>query len=129
MNIRNGILISSLTLLGITSSNCDAVKERVLACNMNALSREQRARQVGTTAKLIAVAKRTETKDAYILTVDRARVSPAELAEWVANETRCCPAVDFQLDLPASGPLTVRLGGGPEVKAFLASELNLIERK
>lgn len=103
----------------------DPTNERVLACNMNALSAEQRARHADVTKRLLEAATRTEAIDAYIFRVDRQWISVAELAEWVADESRCCPAVDFQVELPAFGPLTLRLGGGADVKAFMAAELHL----
>lgn len=79
---------------------------RILACNMNALATEQRARHVAVTKRLLAQAARKELADGYAFTIDCARVSVAELAEWVADESRCCPAVDFHVELPAFGPLT-----------------------
>ena len=55
-------------------------------------------------------------------------ISVPELAEWVADESRCCPAVDFHIELPAFGPLTLRLDGGKDVKKFIATELGLERR-
>jgi hypothetical protein len=60
-----------------------------------------------------------------VFTIDRAHMSVAELAEWVADESRCCPAVDFHVELPAFGALTLRMDGGPDVKQFIAAELGL----
>jgi hypothetical protein len=77
------------------------------------------------TEHLLEIAKRTDFKDGYLFAVDRDKMSVPDLAEWVANEARCCPAVDFHLELPASGPLTLRLDGGADVKAFLADEMGL----
>lgn len=101
---------------------------RILACNMDALAREQRSRHEAVTRRLLEHASREELTDGYRFTVDRARVSVAELAEWVADESRCCPAVDFHVELPAFGPLTLRLDGGPDVKAFITAELGLDRR-
>ncbi|MEK6372233.1 MAG: hypothetical protein AABO58_06010 [Acidobacteriota bacterium] len=98
---------------------------RILACNMNALTKEQRARHVAVSKLLLAHASRKELADGYAFTIDRARVSVAELAEWVADESRCCPAVDFHVELPAFGPLTLRLDGGADVKELIAAELGL----
>jgi hypothetical protein len=61
------------------------------------------------TRRLLQHAMRTELGDGYRFTIDRAHLSVAELAEWVADESRCCPAVDFHVELPAFGPLTLRL--------------------
>lgn len=63
--------------------------------------------------------------DGYVFTIDRGDISVAELAEWVADESRWCPAVDFHVDLPAFGPLSLRLDGGADVKEFMAAELRI----
>jgi len=119
------ILLSSLALLTIAVGAAETAGGRVLACNMKALTSEQRTQHLALSVRLLKVAKRTELKDGYLFTVDREKVSVAELAEWVANESRCCPAVDYHLELPASGPLTLRLDGGVDVKEFLAAEMGL----
>jgi hypothetical protein len=102
--------------------------QRVLACNMNALTKEQRTRHEAMTARLLRHAVREDLDDGYRFTVERTDLSVAELAEWVADESRCCPAVDFHVELPAFGPLTLRIDGGPDVKAFMAAELGLERR-
>ncbi len=120
------IVLSSLALTGIAVTIVEVAKpQRFLACNLNALTKEQRARHVVMTLRLLGHAQRRELPDGYVFTIDRERVSPAELAEWVADESRCCPSVDFHLELPASGPLTLRLDGGADVKKFIAAELRL----
>lgn len=99
--------------------------QRILACNMNALTSEQRTRHEAVTKRLLQQATREDLADGYVFTVDPAQISVAELAEWVADESRCCPAVDFHVELPAFGSLTLRLDGGADVKAFMAAELGL----
>lgn len=99
--------------------------DRTLACNLGALTPAQRTRHTAMTLRLLQSAKRDELEDGYRFSVGREIVSIAELAEWVADEACCCPALDFHLDLPASGPLTLRLDGGAGVKAFLAAALRL----
>jgi hypothetical protein len=117
---------SSLVLLGITSAPGAVPKpRRILACNMNALTKEQRARHEAVTRRLLQHATRKDLADGYVFTIDRAHISVAELAEWVADESRCCPAVDFHVQLPAFGALTLRLDGGADVKEFIAAELGL----
>jgi hypothetical protein len=98
---------------------------RILACDMNALTKEQRTRHEAVTRRLLAQATRKELADGHVFTIDRADLSVAELAEWVADESRCCPAVDFHVELPAFGPLTLRMDGGADVKEFVAAELGL----
>lgn len=120
------IALSSLALLGITTAAAEVQKpQRILACNMNALTKEQRTRHEAMTKRLLQHATRKDLAEGYLFTIDRAHVSVAELAEWVADESRCCPAVDFHLELPAFGPLTLRMDGGADVKQFIAAELGL----
>ncbi|MFL6244484.1 MAG: hypothetical protein ACJ74H_00540 [Thermoanaerobaculia bacterium] len=120
------VALSSLALLGVTAGAADVEKpQRILACNMNALTREQRARHEVVTRRLLQHATRKDFADGYLFTLDRAHISVADLAEWVADESRCCPAVDFHVELPAFGALTLRLDGGADVKEFIAAELGL----
>jgi hypothetical protein len=120
------VTLVSLALLGITAAVAEVSKpQRILACNMNALTKEQRTKHVAVTKRLLQHATRKELDDGYHFTIDRAHTSVAELAEWVANESRCCPALDFHVGLPAFGPLTLRVDGGADVKKFIAAELGL----
>jgi arsenate reductase len=98
---------------------------RPLVCDMSAFTPEQRARHLAATRVLVTKATRTELDDGYAFTIDRNELSPAELGEWVADEWRCCPALDFHVELPAVGPLTLRIAGGANVKPFIAAELAL----
>jgi len=66
---------------------------------------------------------RKDLGDDYLFTIDRADISVAELAEWVADESRCCRAIDFHIGLPAFGPFAVHVDGGTDVKKFIAAEL------
>jgi hypothetical protein len=123
------IALSSLALVGVAAHASQAEKPpRTLACNLQALTKEQRARHEEVTKRLLQHARRTELSDGYRFTIDRRHISVAELAEWVADESRCCPAVDFHLQLPAFGPLSLRLDGGANVKQFIAAELGLERR-
>jgi hypothetical protein len=120
------LAMTSLALLGITAGAVEVQQpQRILACNMNALTKEQRARHEAMTKHLLEHATRKELADGYAFTIDRVRITVAELAEWVADESRCCPAVDFHVELPAFGPLGLRLDGGTDVKKFIAAELGL----
>jgi hypothetical protein len=126
MRFTKLIALSSLALFGITATFAEGTKrERVLACNMNALTKEQRIAHTALTKVLLQHSTRKELHDGYEFTVDADHVSVTQLAGWVADESRCCPSVDFHLELPASGPLTLRLDGGIEVKEFIAAELGL----
>ena len=120
------VALSSLAFFGVTGAAGGVEKpQRILACDMNALTKEQRTRHEGVTRRLLQHAIRNDLADGYVFTIDRTHISVAELAEWVADESRCCPAVDFHVELPAFGPLTLRVDGGADVKEFIAAELGL----
>ena len=124
MRLLKLIALSSLAVLGITAVAAEVQKpQRILACNMSALSKEQRARHEAVTMRLLQYARREDLEDGYLFTIDRSHISVAELAQWVADESRCCPAVDFHVELPAFGSLTLRMDGGADVKQFIAAEL------
>lgn len=89
-----------------------------IACNMNALTHEERRRYGQLIRKLQAArVGTTELPDGYELTLDLKALSAAELAEWIALESRCCPFLDFGIAL--------RLTGGEGVKEFLRHEFAL----
>jgi hypothetical protein len=51
-----------------------------------------------------------------------------EVAEWVDLEARCCPFLDFGIDVSGRGrTVRLRLTDGKGVKSFLKTELGLLE--
>lgn len=104
-----------------------------LACDLSALTEAERVRHRALAGKLIAaLVRHVELSNGYAFVLDFSRL-PAdaqgrpfcvvEAAEWVDLEARCCPFLDFGIDLrPREGRATLRLTGGAGVKAFIASE-------
>jgi len=93
-------------------------------CNTKALNPNERARHKLLTDRLVA--QRTqiiETDKGYEFQYSPSTVSLAELAEWVAAESKCCPFFGFHIDLENEGKLLcLRLTGEEGVKAFLRAE-------
>ena len=95
----------------------------VLACRLDALDPEERARRAELAETVTGrFAEVRETADGYAarLAVD------AELArdalEWILLERRCCPFLRLELGFESERDvLWLRFGGGPGVKAFLAA--------
>ncbi len=53
-------------------------------------------------------------------------VSLAELAEWVSDESKCCPFFGFHLDLENEGTLLcLRLTGKKGIKEFVQAEFRV----
>ncbi len=96
-------------------------------CNTKALTPEERARHKQLTEKLIAERKEiVETPKGYEFQFSPKNVSLAELADWVAAESKCCPFFDFHIDLEREGKLVcLRLTGEEGIKAFIRAELGV----
>jgi hypothetical protein len=93
-------------------------------CNIKALTPVERAHHKQLTEKLLAARKETvETEKGYELQFSPSNVSLAELSDWVAAESKCCPFFDFHIDLEREGSLLcLRLTGEEGVKAFIRAE-------
>ena|SRR5438105_3259531 len=94
-----------------------------IACNLGVLSAEERKEHDALSRKIFdSVLARKETAHGYAFTLDRSSISLTELALWIAMEERCCSFFDFRFDLKA-GALTLKLGGGPGVREFMAERV------
>jgi hypothetical protein len=67
-----------------------------------------------------------ETETSYEFQFNPSVISIAELADWVAAESKCCPFFDFHIDLKREGTLVcLRLAGDEGVKQFILGEFQL----
>jgi hypothetical protein len=96
-------------------------------CNIKALNPTERAHYKQLTDKLIAVRKEiVEMEKGYEFQYSPSDVSLAELSDWVAAESKCCPFFDFHIDLEHEGSLLcLRLSGEKGIKPFIVVELQL----
>ena len=96
-------------------------------CNTKALNPTERARHKQLSEKLAAERKEiVETEKGYEFQFSPSDISLAELAEWVAAESKCCPFFDFHIDLERGGHLLcLRLTGEEGIKAFIRAEFKL----
>ena len=96
-------------------------------CNVKALTPEERARHKQLGDKLAAERRKiAETAKGYEFQFSPKTVTLAELAEWVAAESKCCPFFDFHIDLEEEGGLLcLRLTGEEGIKAFIRAEFHL----
>lgn len=93
-------------------------------CNTKALTAEERAHHKQLGDKLMAARKATvETGNGYEFQFGREDATLAELADWVVNESKCCPFFDFHIDLENEGKLIcLRLTGEEGIKQFIRAE-------
>jgi len=125
---------SGATALPTQGSSTTASGEKQVAttqskfyCNTKALTPDERARHKQLSEKLAAVRKEiVETEKGYEFQFSPADISLAELAQWVAAESRCCPFFDFHIDLEREGKLLcLRLTGEEGIKAFIRAEFRV----
>jgi hypothetical protein len=96
-------------------------------CNISALTPAERAHHTLLSAKLLGARKQiVETPKGYEFQFSPSDVTLAELADWVANEAKCCPFFDFHIDLENQGTLLcLRLTGEEGIKPFIRSEFHI----
>ncbi|HEY7113266.1 MAG TPA: hypothetical protein VIA45_10080 [Thermoanaerobaculia bacterium] len=104
----------------------DARTPLSFVCRLDALSPAERVRHAELTARLVDSARRIDgLENGWALSFDGGPEA-GWLIEWMARERRCCPFLDFDIDLGEPGePAVVRLTGAPGVRDFLAAELGL----
>ena len=99
-----------------------------VACDMSALSAEQRGRQRELIERLRTDAREVrELEDGYAFAHSPDRDVLLALAEFVANERLCCPFFEFGLTVGRDGgPAWLRITGeGEEAKRVLAAEVGV----
>jgi hypothetical protein len=93
----------------------------------SALDPAERAHHKQLTDKLIAVREGyVESAKGYEFQYRPADVSVAELADWAVAEGKCCPFLDFHLDLEDRGRrLCLRLTGEAGIKSLIRIEFQV----
>lgn len=96
-----------------------------LACKL--VGKDFAERKAQLSQGLFSYAEETvELPDAYAFRFPSQSPWPEKAIEFIQEERRCCPFFSFELRFePDGGPLWLRIGGSPEVKQFLLSELGV----
>jgi hypothetical protein len=105
----------------MTNDGCCG-SESPIACDLGAISAADRPRydELRKMLAASAIGKR-ELSDGVAVRISTERMALAQLAEWISFERKCCPFLDFRIDVaPESGPVWVSLTGRAGVKEFLA---------
>lgn len=97
-----------------------------LVCILDAIPPEERSAHFALAKELfqhLATAQK-DLQDGYAVYFPS--TSFEQLATFVNNERRCCPAIRFELDVrPAGGPIVLRMTGPEGARDFLKAELPL----
>jgi hypothetical protein len=96
-------------------------------CNIKALTPEERAHHKQLSEKLMAARQEiVEMEKGYEFQFSPKDVTLAELADWVVDESKCCPFFDFHIDLEKEGKLIcLRLTGEEGIKQFIRAEFEV----
>jgi hypothetical protein len=127
------VLLTAALAAPSVASRADAS----LACNVRALAPRERERHHLIAEKLAStVTRHRELANGYEFALDLSKAPPdaagapfcaAEIGEWIELESRCCPFLDFGLDVHGRDrTVTLRLTGPEGVKAFLEEEIPLL---
>jgi thiol-disulfide isomerase/thioredoxin len=116
---------SALVLLAVALSPAlaRAGDSSRIVCNLGAFTKAERARHIQLIAMLKdKVAQMREVERGYAFRYSADLVQP--LAEWITLETKCCPFLDFELELEPQpgGAAWLRLLGDDEVKEFIRTD-------
>jgi type IV pilus biogenesis protein CpaD/CtpE len=101
--------------------------ESPIACNMGALSDEQRKRILVLVKQFRAAGQEVrELPDGYALRLPAESAMIKDVAEWITLERLCCPFFHFETEVEQEGgAMWVRLTGREGVKGFTKLELGL----
>lgn len=134
---RKSIALPLALLAAPLAVPVSARADEPLVCNIRALTDTEREHHLERGKRLLgAVVRTTELTNGYEMAFDLTRLTDSkglpwcvvELAEWVELEARCCPFLDFQIDVTGKGgPVRMRLTGrAANVKEFLRSEIPVL---
>jgi hypothetical protein len=122
--MTNSLLSIAVTVI----STCACVGQNSpLACNLKAFTPEERQEWRSRIDQFkSAVTSWQELRDGYRFRLDPARAPLAHLGRWVDLERKCCPFLDFQLDLHGEdGSVWLTLKGREGVKQFIHLDFSL----
>ena len=102
-----------------------------IACNLKALTSEQRKELAQIGQKVIAAINTSrELKSGYVFRVDPAQASIVDVAKWLDLWRRCCPFYEFQVDFHAAdGAVWLFVKGRPGVKEFIPIDVPQLRTK
>lgn len=98
--------------------------EPVLACNLGAIPKEQRAAHEATARRIFTATQQVrEHSTGYALRLPNETAMLQDIVTYISNERLCCPFFHFTLEIePEQGPVWLSLTATVDVKEFLVSE-------
>ena len=102
-------------------------QDNVIYCNMDVFTLDERESHIQATTRLFqSVQSIHEVENGYGFTFPNyGSESLPAFAEFISNERRCCPFLEFTLKIPSNDKPTSLLLTGPEgTQEFLREEFN-----
>src|SRR5271170_2836758 len=101
----------------MTGDGCCSA-ESPIACDLGAISASERPRYNELRRTLAAaVAGRRALPDGIAIQISTGRMALAQVAEWISFERKCCPFLDFTIEVNREdGPVWLSLTGRAGVK-------------
>jgi hypothetical protein len=108
------------------SENTTQQDEIVIACDLTAISAEEREAHFAVSRGLFAaVTEVREHADRYAFRLPTDSASLIHAAQFIANERLCCPFLTFTLRVePQRAGLWLELSGNDDVKLFIRTEIS-----
>ena len=97
-----------------------------LICNMDVFTPAEREQHIQTTAELYKTVQAIqEIENGYLFNFPDKIETITKLAEFIINERRCCPFLEFTVNLePNNKPITLLLTGPEGTQEFLREEFS-----
>jgi hypothetical protein len=105
-----------------------AAASRAIACDMTALTRDERQRYDLLRSRVLAAVDEVIATDRSFQLRLASTVPAQDIAEWMALEHRCCPFLDIAIAIRSDDTRWVELGGSDRIKKFLREEFSVILR-
>jgi hypothetical protein len=106
-------------------SDTNPIQETVFACDIHALTLEQREHH-GEASKLLFadVAEVRETASGFEFRLSADSTTLVRVANFIMYERLCCPFFTFSVEVePRNGPIWIGLAGDEAIKPFVIAEL------
>ena len=108
-------------ILAVSKGICLAATDPPIACNLKALTSQQR-QQLGQIGEHVisAITASRDLNDGYAFRIDPAKASLMDVTRWLDLWRRCCPFYEFRIDFHAAdATIWLSVEGRPGVKEYI----------
>jgi hypothetical protein len=97
-----------------------------LVCNMNVFTPVERERHIHTTSQLFQTVQGIhKIRDGFEFIFPKETENILQIAEFISNERRCCPFLEFTLKIASDNePISLILTGPAGTQEFLREEFS-----